>query len=141
MLNVESNITDLEAKLEEAGVKAGDLSSVWPKVGDWWASRQRMVFMTMNRGAWPMRDPDTKTMGRGVLIRTGRLMRAVSSAKPLYASPTTARYGARTGGDTYYGLFHQQGNGVPKRQPVPPLTAQEGADVVKIIAKHIMGES
>jgi len=141
MFDVESNITDLEEQLTKIGAAAADLSDTWNDVGNWWAARQRMIFLTQNRGQWQTRDPQTNSMGRGVLIRTGRLMRAVSSAKPLYASPSTARFGANSGGDTYYGLFHQRGAGVPKRQPVPPLTAQEGNEVVQIIAKNILGAS
>lgn len=137
MIDADSNVADLEARLTSMALAAADLSGAWTDVGHWWRSRQVTVFTTANRGAWPMRDPDTKKMGRGTLIRTGELLRAVSSPKPIYSSPTTARFGA-SGSAGWYGVFHQRGKGVPLRQPVPPITNAEADEVVKIIAKHIL---
>lgn len=139
MITVDGNVIDLERKLDAMGSAAGDLTDVWPEVGRWWQARERAVFATMNRGAWPMRDPDTR-MSRGVLIRTGELLRAVSNPKPLYASATTARFGA-SGAKGWYGVFHQRGKGVPLRQPVPAPTATEANEVAEIIGQHIMGAS
>ena len=137
MIAVESNVADLESRLDAMSLAASDLSSAWPEVGQWWRARQITVFTTANRGAWPMRDPDTSNVGSGVMIRTGELLRAVSSPKPIYSSPTTARFGA-SGSKGWYGVFHQRGNGVPMRQPVPPITDAEAGEVVQIIAKHIL---
>lgn len=136
-MDVESNITDIETQLEAMGKAAADLSPAWSAVGQWWQARQTTVFRTMNQGKWPMLDPQTKRPKRGVLIRTGELLRAVSSTTPIYASPTTARFG-QSGSKGWYGIFHQTGKGVPQRQVVPPLTNTEVGEVVDIIREHIM---
>jgi len=137
VIKIEGNLVDLEAQLDAMADAAGDLSGVWPKVGNWWRARQLTVFATRNRGAWEMRDPDTSQVGSGPLIRTGALMRAVSKPKPIYSSPSTARFGQQ-GKPGWYGIFHARGNGVPVRNPVPPLTQAEASDVVDIIRDHIM---
>lgn len=138
MIDIESNAVDLEQLLGDMADKAGDLTGAWPKVGSWWRARQLSVFATGNRGAWPTRDPDTKKMGRGLMIRTGALQRAASQPKPLYSSASSARFGMTPGGPAYYGLFHQTGAGVPVRQVVPPLTPSEATEIVEIIRDHIM---
>lgn len=137
MIETTSNIADLEDRLDAAGLAAEDLTSVWPQVGKWWQSRQRAVFTTGNYGAWEMRDPATKAGGRGPLIRTGALMRAVSNPKPISPTPTSASFGAQ-GTQGWYGVFHQRGEGVPLRQPVPPLNPREADEVVQLIARHIL---
>jgi hypothetical protein len=55
MIQMDSNILDLEKMLDEMGKSAADLSDLWPEIGKWWQARQVTVFMTGNRGAWPMR--------------------------------------------------------------------------------------
>lgn len=137
MIQIDGNVVDLEQQLDAMATAAGDLTTAWTKVGTWWRARQITVFATANNGAWPMRDKDTSKIGRGPLIRTGELMRAVSSPKPIYASPTTARFGQQ-GSKGWYGVFHARGDGVPVRQPVPPLTQAEALEVVDIIRDHIM---
>lgn len=137
MIQIDGNVVDLEAELGAMAGAAADLTSAWPKVGEWWKARQTTVFTTRNRGQWPMRDPDTSKIGRGPLIRTGVLQRSVSSPKPIYASPSTARFG-QSGGKGWYGIFHARGNGVPVRNPVPPLTQAEAGEVVEIIRDHIL---
>lgn len=137
MIRIDGNVVDLEHELDAMADAAGDLTGAWTKVGQWWKARQTTVFTTRNRGQWPMRDPDTSKVGRGPLIRTGALQRSVSGTKPLYASPTTARFGQR-GNAGWYGIFHARGNGVPVRNPVPPLTMAEAGEVVDIIREHIM---
>ena len=137
MLDASSNIVDLEDKLDAMASASADLTDAWTEVGKWWKARQVTVFTTMNRGAWPMRDPDTSKIGRGVLIRSGELLRSVSNPKPITASPTSASFGQR-GSAGWYGIFHQRGKGVPLRQPVPPLTPAEGDQVVQILAEHIL---
>lgn len=137
MLEMQGNVLDLEQQLAAMEKASADLTPAWSEVGKWWQSRQRTVFATMNRGAWPMRDPQTKPGGRGVLIRTGSLLKAVSSPKPTYSSPTTARFG-QTGSLGWYGVFHARGDGVPKRDPVPPFNSAETSEVVDIIRTHIM---
>lgn len=137
MIQVDGNVVDLEDQLDAMSEAAADLTDAWPKVGEWFKARQTTVFMTANRGEWPMRDPDTKKIGRGPLIRTGELMRAVSSPKPIFASPSTARFGQQ-GAKGWYGVFHARGNGVPVRNPVPPLTQAEAIEVVEILRDHIM---
>lgn len=137
MIEVNGNIVDLEKRLEAITGAAADLTGVWPAVGQWWSAREKTVFMTGNSGAWEARSPATKPGGRGVLMRTGALMKAVSNPKPMNPTPTSARFGSN-GATGWYGVFHQRGNGVPKRQPVPPITQAEGEEVVVIIAKHIL---
>lgn len=138
MIEAKANTVDLEKLLGDMAEKAGDLTSVWPKVGQWWKARQTTVFMTGNRGAWGVRDKDTAKIGPRLMVRTGLLMRTASNPKPLYASPTTARFGMQSGGDAYYGLFHQRGSGVPKREVVPGLQPNEVDEIVDIIRDHIM---
>lgn len=137
MMELDSNIVDLEQQLDAMGKASADLTGAWTEVGRWWRARQTTVFATRNRGEWPMRDADTKNIGKGPLMRTGTLFKAVSSPKPAYSSPTTARFGA-VGSAGWYGVFHQRGKGVPKRQPVPPITASESKDIIEIISDHIM---
>lgn len=137
MIQIDGNIVDLEAQLDDMAAAAADLTDAWTSVGQWWKARQVTVFTTANRGEWPMRDPDTKKIGRGPLMRTGELMRAVSSPKPIYSSPSTARFGQQ-GTKGWYGVFHARGSGVPVRNPVPPLTQAEALEVVEIIRDHIM---
>lgn len=138
MLEADSNIADLEGKLDAMASASADLTDAWTEVGQWWSARQRTVFATRNKGAWPMRDPDTSKVGRGVLIRTGTLLRAVSNAKPITTSPTTATFGQR-GSAGWYGVFHQRGKGgMPLRQPVPPITDAEGDEITRIIAAQIL---
>lgn len=137
MIQIDGNVVDLEDQLDAMGAAAGDLTGAWDTVGQWWRARQVTVFTTANRGAWQMRDPDTSKIGRGPLMRTGELMRAVSSPKPIYASPSTARFGQQ-GKKGWYGVFHARGNGVPVRNPVPPLTQAEAIEVVEILRDHIM---
>lgn len=137
MIQISGNMVDLEQQLDAMALAAGDLTGAWPEVGKWWQARQRAVFATHNSGAWPLRDKGTKTGGRGVLIRSGALLRSVSNPKPVYSSPSTARFG-QTGTDGWYGVFHQRGDSVPVRKPVPPLTETEAKEVVAILAKHIM---
>jgi hypothetical protein len=71
------------------------------------------------------------------MIRTGALMRSVSSPKPIFANSSTARFGAK-GGKTFYGSFHQKGEGVVKREVVPPLIATEIEEVIDIIKEYLM---
>lgn len=137
MLEMQGNVLDLEERLAAMEKASANLMPAWAEVGKWWQSRQRTVFATMNRGAWPMRDPDTKSMGRGVLIRSGNLLKAVSNPKPTYSSPTTARFG-QSGSLGWYGVFHARGSSVPVRNPVPPFNSAETSEVVDIIVKHIM---
>lgn len=137
MLEASSNIVDLEDKLDAMANASADLTDAWVEVGKWWKARQQTIFATMNRGAWPMRDPDTSKIGKGVLIRSGALFRSVSDPKPISSSPTSASFGQR-GNAAWYGIFHQRGKGVPLRQPVPPITPTEATQIVDIIAEQIM---
>lgn len=137
MIQIDGNVVDLERELTAKAEAAADLTDAWTEVGKWWKARQTTVFTTRNRGQWPMRDPDTSKVGRGPLIRTGVLQRSVSSPKPIYASATTARFGQQ-GGKGWYGIFHARGNGVPVRNPVPPITQAEAVEVVEIIREHIL---
>lgn len=137
MFDAESNIVDLEKRLEAMSKASADLTPAWNDVGTWWNARQLTVFKTMNNGKWPLLDPQTEQPKRGILIRSGELLKAVSNKKPAFSSPTTARFG-QSGKPGWYGIFHQTGKGVPKRQPVPPLTGQEVEEVVGIISDHIM---
>lgn len=137
MIEFDSNIVDIEDQLEAMGKASTDLTEAWTEVGRWWRARQSTIFATRNRGQWAVRDADTKNIGKGPLMKTGTLFKAVSSPKPAYSSPTTARFGA-IGSAGWYGIFHQRGEGVPKRQPVPPITATEAREIVEIIGTHIM---
>ena len=138
MIGIEDTTAELTHVLEVAADHAGDLTGAWDEVGQWWQARQRTVFATQNRGAWPMRSPNTQKMGRGMMIRSGALLRVVSSPRPLYASPTTARFGHPGYGAAYYGRFHQFGQSQPIREVVPGLTATEGEEVAQIIADYLL---
>jgi len=140
VIAVDANITEVDKLLEQAGQRAGDLSGAWPDVGKWWQARQRTVFATGNRGAWPMRAAGAKRLGKAPMIGTGALLRSVSSPRPLYSSPSTARFGHKGYGVAFYARFHQFGQSQPVRQVVPGLTGTEADEVVEILLEHIMGE-
>lgn len=135
MITVQSNVVDIEQMLDELAGRARDLRPLWPRVGQWFAARQKTVFATRNAGQWAPSDPATRN--KGVLVRTGALRRSVTSATPIYASATTARFGARAGGPAYYGLFHARGSGVPIRPPVPALRSSEQGEIVEIVAEYL----
>ena len=140
MIDVQANSTEVAHRLEVAADKAGDLSGVWEDVGRWWQARQQTVFATHNRGAWPMHAPATVNTGRGLMVRTGALLRVVSSPRPLYSSPTTARFGHPGYGPAYYGRFHQFGQSQPQREVVPGFTGSEAEEVTDIIADYLLEE-
>lgn len=130
----EQGIVDLEKALEKLEKAASDLTPVWPKVGQWWRARQLAVFASGGRGTWEtLKSPQGS---RGILIRSGQLRNAVSSPRPITASPTSAAFGA-TGRAGWYGIFHQSGTGgVPERQPVLPLDGRDTQEVMEIFQKH-----
>ena len=140
MIEMDANIIRVDQLLEEMGERAGDLTNVWPEVGKWWQARQRTVFATANRGAWPMRAAGTNNMGKPPMVATGALLRSVSSPKPLYSSPSTARFGHKGFGTAFYARFHQFGQSQPIRHVVPGLTGSETTELVDIIAECIVGE-
>jgi hypothetical protein len=138
VIEIEDSTAELQHVLEVTADHAGDLTGAWDDIGRWWQARQKTVFATRNRGAWPMRSSATKAMSRGLMMRTGTLLRVVSSPRPLYSSPTTARFGHPGYGAAYYGRFHQFGQSQPLREVVPGLTATEGEEVAQIIADYVM---
>ena len=88
----EQGIVDLERALEKLEKAASDLTPVWPKVGNWWRARQLAVFASSGRGTWETQKSPQGS--RGILVRTGQLRNAVSSPRPISASPTSAAFGA-----------------------------------------------
>lgn len=138
MIDIEDTTAELTHVLNVAADNAGDLTGVWDDIGQWWQARQKTVFATQNRGAWPMRSPNSTKIGRGLMIRSGALLRVVSSPRPLYASPTTARFGHPGYGAAYYGRFHQFGQSQPTREVVPGFTGNEGEEVTQIIADYLL---
>lgn len=137
-----AHVVDTLTDLRDRG---DDLTPLWPKIGDWFAERQRAVW-DRGRSAWKPLDADylianrrSGFAGRGPLIRTGALKRAVSKGTPVKQTPSYAVFGAK-GGPAWYGVFHQRGTTVmPKRQPVPKLTATERREVVTLVADYLLG--
>ncbi len=129
----ETGVNELLGKLEAVEKLSRDLRPVWPEIGGWWAGRAMRVFAA-GQGGWAPLDPDTQR-GTGILIKTGQLRAAIANPSPIRPSPTSAFFGAR-GRAGWYGIFHQEGRGVARRQPVPDVTGAEVSKVEEILAVH-----
>lgn len=129
----EAGIGNLQTKMTAVERLSRDLRPVWPEIGGWWAGRSMRVFAA-GQGAWAPLDPDTHR-GTGILIKTGQLRSAVANPNPIQPSPTSATFGVR-GHSGWYGVFHQNGRGLPMRKPVPVVTGAEVAEIERILVRH-----
>jgi hypothetical protein len=129
----EAGMGNLQSRLEGVQKLSRDLRPVWPEIGGWWGGREMRVFAA-GQGGWAPLDRDTHR-GTGILIKTGQLRRALANPNPIQAAPTSAIFGAR-GRAGWYGVFHQNGRGVPMRKPVPEVNGAEVGQVEKILAIH-----
>lgn len=88
-------------------------------------SDERRRFDSDGFGTWPKLDPDTirrkraRNLSEQTLQATGALRRALTQksapGQRLEIGRSQMRFGLQPSGAAYYGKFHQQGKGVPKR--------------------------
>lgn len=124
--------------------RTADLTAVWPEVGRWYADRQRTLFTTSS--SWPPRKASTIAtlhrhgLGGGpVLVRTGALRAAATAAAPLRSASRYAAFGVDTGPVGQRARWLAKGRrSMPRRNPVPALSAAEKARVARVIADRIL---
>lgn len=104
---------------------AEDARPAWEVIAKWFQLAQRKQFRsegTYGSGGWAPLSPRyaawkaRRYPGAPILVRTGDL-RASLTERPFgveVIEPRTAIFGSDIG----YGLFHQRGEGVPRRRPV-----------------------
>lgn len=120
-----------------------DLSPVWPKAGKWWARREEGIFARNGRPRWKPLSPGyivrrrKEGMGGHMLVRTGTLKRAVTSAAPKRATRQYAVFGPRGRAAPHWSLLKTGTSSMPKRDPAPPPTKAERAEVAKILADYV----
>lgn len=148
---IESDFAGVYALLDGIESRTTNLMGAWPEVGRWFAEREQKVFSTKGRGRWAPRSPSYITAlrrealaGRGLLVRSGSLLRASSTATPIKAAPRFAVFGL--GGNAHphqvqIARWLSKGRpSMPRRTAVPGLTVGERRDVGRIVKKHILEE-
>lgn len=126
-LNVE--VTNLSGGLlDQMANRVENPKPALRSIGEKFRSRQVDVFRTGGGGSWAPNDPRTarrKQDGR-VLVDTGGLLRSLTQKGARYSvAQVTARdalFGTR---NPVAHLQRDGARGLPKRNPVPPLTATE----------------
>lgn len=138
------NATLLLSALED---RTSNLTEVWPRVGRIYADRERRLFTSGLRRTWaPLKSTTILTKrregfaGRGILVRTGGLMRAVQNPTPLKAGPRFGVFGIAPGlGDVQKTAnWLRKGTArMPRRNPIPALDSVARGQVAKEIVAWI----
>jgi phage gpG-like protein len=124
-LTVAADVDDAVSHLLAVGARANNPERAFRAIADDLMADERRRFATRGFGRWQPDAPSTiKRKGNNkVLEQSGRLRRALTErsapGQRLDISRTEMTFGLTPGGAAYYGRFHQQGKGVPKRQLVP----------------------
>lgn len=136
---VDAGVDRLEDKLDAVSKVAGDMTPLWPKVGEVFAQMQRQVFSSGT--GWPALDEDTvRIKGSGEILVAGRsLIEAATSPVPVEATRLYAKFGVRSS-DVPYAHWHARGAGVPRRDPVPPMTPAVKTMILDIVAERVREE-
>ena len=136
----------IASKLQAVAHAADDMSDVWPEVGDLFSSRQKSLFDKGGRPKWKPLSPRyiMKRRNEGlsgrILVRTGLLRDAATSATPAKTSPKFAVFGP-AGRTAPHWVLHKHGTKrMPKRDPLPTFTKKERGQVRDLIAEHIVKE-
>lgn len=133
-----SGLDDLIERLERLDEVCSDMSEVWPKVGNVWAQGQREVFAGDND--WPPLAQGTvlKKGSTKILVDTGLLEAGATSPRPITSDALSASFGVPPGHPSRtYAFWHYGGRGVPKRDPVPNLTATRREAILKAIYEPV----
>ena len=136
----DAGVERLEEKFTRVGKVASDASPLWPKVGEVFAEFQRQVFASGHN--WPALSPETVRIKKDATIlvgRTGLLRSAATSPVPVEANAVYAKFGL-THGEVPYAHWHARGAGVPRREPVPNLSASTIQDILRVVAERVREE-
>ena len=144
MINVRAEV-DIESAirlLDKAEKATADWTTSWPALGAaWWATRERTVFDTAGNGRWAPLAFSTRKQKKAegssqTLVRTGMLLRQVSSPTPKVGAARYAVFGP--GSPVPYAKYHLQGGRMPRRSPVPMLTAHDRKVIVETLNTTMM---
>ena len=119
----DAGVERVEDKLDQLAKIARDGSDLWPKVGEVFAEQQERLFDSGS--LWQALDADTVRIkgDSRVLIESGSLMESATSPIPVESNPLYAKFGVQHGA-VPYAHWHARGAGVPRRPPVPPISAE-----------------
>lgn len=120
-----------------------DLTNAWPRVTRLFLEAERRQFASEGRfgsGGWPALSPNYARWkrrhypGRTILRRTDELFRSLTVGPQIRIAN---RRELRLGSAVAHGVYHQQGDGVPRRRPVDLPEATRRA-MVKVIHEAIV---
>lgn len=133
---------DAVKALQDLAKRASDLTPVWEQVADIWDERQKALFRPGSRLA-PLDPKTVRNKGTSVpLVETGRLRKATIARQPVKATEDSVTFGIAKG-DKVRPIAILQRTGrknMPKRDPVPRLTAAETKRVLGLLREHLMGD-
>jgi hypothetical protein len=137
--DLDAGVAQLEQKLDRVAKVSSDMTPLWGKIGEIFAAHQRDVFSSGYD--WQPLEAATivKKGSAQVLVETGRLMQAATSATPVEANRLYAKFGL-THSQVPYAHWHARGAGVPERDPVPDLTPTVRRQWLEIIAERVREE-
>ena len=137
--DLDAGVAQLEQKLDMVAKVSSDMTPLWGKIGEIFAAHQRDVFSSGYD--WQPLEAATivKKGSAQVLVETGRLMQAATSATPVEANRLYAKFGL-THSQVPYAHWHARGAGVPERDPVPDLTPTVRRQWLEIIAERVREE-
>jgi hypothetical protein len=135
----DAGVARIEERVDRVSKIAQDMTPLWPKVGELFAEQQRDIFASGS--TWQPLEQSTvlKKGSSRVLVETGALMEAATSPIPVEATPLYAKFGVRSS-DVPYAHWHARGAGVPKRRPVPPLSADLRRAWLEVVAEKVRSE-
>jgi hypothetical protein len=137
--DLDAGVAQLEQKLDRVAEVSSDMTPLWGKIGEIFAAHQRDVFSSGYD--WQPLEAATivKKGSAQVLVETGRLMQAATSATPVEANRLYAKFGL-THSQVPHAHWHARGAGVPERDPVPDLTPTVRRQWLEVIAERVREE-
>ena len=135
----------MSSRLRHLGDRAGATGEFFRRVARLLLDQHRERFL---RSPWLPLDPDTvrRKARQGqdprILRVTGTLERALTvwgaPGQKLQITPDELVFGLEQSGAAYYGVFHQRGEGVPKREVVKATQATRRR-VAEALRDHLFG--
>jgi phage gpG-like protein len=135
---VTAGVASIDAKIDAAAKISSDMSPLWPRVGQLFAEHQRDVFASGHN--WQPLEQSTimKKRSAQVLVQSGRLMAAATSATPVESNPLFATFGL-THAQVPYAHWHARGAGVPRRDPVPAMPPTVIRSILDMVQERMRG--
>lgn len=128
--------------LERWSDNAEDLTPAWDELRDRFVRLEERQFSSQGRygsGGWSPLSPGYASWkarhypGRPILEREGDLRRSLTEPAVYLATPRSMVVGS----DVEHGLYHQRGDGVPRRRPVE-LPESERREWVQVLQRFIV---